>query len=181
MKRWVGPLGIMLMAAIAAHAAVLYGAPAFIMDAAMSELAKRNIALHAFTAPQRITPQTQSVVRSSPDLFYSLCRYDLSEPENSRLHIEMGKWDDYQSLSFFDSSTNNFATIRGGGESVGTVLYPPWAELSDPTEGIISPTARGVVLIRRLAPTQQAFEAASASAKSDRCEHRFFGMHALGF
>lgn len=113
-----------------------------------------------------MTPQTQSVVRSSPDLYYALCRYDLSDPP-ARLAVAMGDWPDYQSLSFFDARTDNFAVLRGTGRGVAVRLLAPG---SAPEEGaIISPTSRGVILIRRLAPTVERFAAAAEAGKGDAC------------
>ena len=138
------------------------------MDRALAVLRDRGVALHAFTTPQRITPQTQAVVRSSPDLFYSLCRYDLSQHEGT-LKVTMSEWPDYQSLSFFDGSTNNFATYRGTGKSITVRLVRPNLEYLDP-KAVVSPTNRGAVLIRRLAPTQEAFDAAIEAARGDSCD-----------
>ena len=121
MMRWIAPLAVFIITAVGAHWATLSYAPSVIMDRALSTLKNRGIAEHAFTTPQRITPQTQAVVRTSPDLFYSLCRYDLSTPEKGdrgtspRVKIQIAQWDGYQSLSFFDEETNNFATIRSSG------------------------------------------------------------------
>jgi uncharacterized membrane protein len=168
MRGWIGPIAFAAVTGIAAHWATLSFAPSVIMDAALANLAKRNVALHAFTNPQRITPETQAVVRTSPDLFYALCRYDLSEP-GSTVSITMGEWPGYQSLSFFDAETNNFATLRGEGEAVRVVLK---ASRGDGPEGIESPTERGVVLIRRLAPTQELFDQALEVAEADACEYR---------
>lgn len=165
MTRWLGPLAALILTAIGAHWATLAFAPSVIMDRALDALADRGIALHAFTAPTRITPQTQAVVRSSPDLFYSLCRYDLSQP-GSRLEVTMAQWPDYQSLSFFDAETNNFLTYRGTGERIAvSIAAPGTAE----AQTIASPTTRGVVLIRRLAPTQEAFEVAKTISVGDAC------------
>ncbi|MDJ0979187.1 MAG: DUF1254 domain-containing protein [Erythrobacter sp.] len=170
MTRWFGPFATLIVAAIGAHWATLAFAPNVIMDRALSTLKNRGIAEHAFTTPQRIMPQTQAVVRSSPDLFYSLCRFDLSE-RGSELSVTMGEWPDYQSLSFFDAETNNFLTLRGTGKSVSQTVYfhaPP----PDDAIGVQAPTKRGVVLIRRLAPTQKAFAAAAEAAKADACNIR---------
>ncbi|MEM1051820.1 MAG: DUF1254 domain-containing protein [Pseudomonadota bacterium] len=166
MKGWIGPLLLGAATALGSHFAVLALAPSVIMDQALSGLAKRNIALHAFTNPERITPETQVVVRSSPDLFYALCRYDLSA-EGSSLAITMGEWPGYQSLSFFDAETNNFFTQRGVGASVEVSLIAGGKGLGSVT----SPTNRGVVLIRRLAPTQELFDQALQVAQSDACEY----------
>jgi len=166
MRRWLGPLAVLLACAAGAHALTLHFAPAIIMDRAMAALEARGVALHAFTTPQRVTPQTQQVVRSSPDLYYALCRYDLADPA-ARLMVTMGDWPDYQSLSFFDARTDNFAVLRGTGRAVAVRLLPPG---SAPQEGaIVSPTARGVILIRRLAPTAERFAAAAAAGRGDAC------------
>jgi len=166
MRRWLGPLAVLLACAAGAHALTLHFAPAIIMDRAMAALEARGVALHAFTTPQRVTPQTQQVVRSSPDLYYALCRYDLADPA-ARLTVTMGDWPEYQSLSFFDARTDNFAVLRGTGRAVAVRLLPPG---SAPQEGaIVSPTARGVILIRRLAPTAERFAAAAAAGRGDAC------------
>lgn len=167
MRRWFGPMAVSLIAAMAAHLAALHFAPALIMERAMAALAERGVALHAFTAPQRVTPQTQSVVRSSPDLFYALCRYDLSNTD-TRLDVQMGAWPAYQSLSFFDAGTDNFATLRGTGKAVRIRLLPPGS--ASEAGSVVSPTAKGVILIRRLAPNGEQFAAAVAASKGDRCQ-----------
>jgi len=168
MMRWLGPLAATLVCAAATHVATLHYAPAIIMDRAMDALAERGVALHRFTAPQRVTPQTQTVVRSSPDLYYALCRYDLSDPAKA-LTLRMAPWPDYQSLSFFDAQTNNFATVRGSGERVAVRLLPPGSAVED--SAIISPTRTGVILIRRLAPSQEAFDRAAALSGQDACSY----------
>ncbi|MFO6448157.1 DUF1254 domain-containing protein [Erythrobacter sp. NE805] len=166
MRRLFGPLAALLVSAVAAHALTLHFAPAVIMDRAMAALAERGVALHAFTRPQRVTPQSQQVVRSSPDLYYALCRYDLGA-EGSRLTVMMGAWPDYQSLAFFDAQTDNFATLRGTGRAVSVRLLPPG---STPAAGaIVSPSARGVILIRRLAPDAARFAAAVRAGEADAC------------
>ena len=172
MRGLIGPIAFAAVTGVAAHFATLSFAPGVIMDAALTNLANRNVAIHAFTNPQRITPQTQAVVRSSPDLFYALCRYDLSEAEFG-FWVIMGKWPGYQSLSFFDAETNNFATIRGvEEEEVWVDLRTSGTQIVD-EDGkriIVSPTDRGVVLIRRLAPTQELFDQALEAAETDSCE-----------
>jgi uncharacterized membrane protein len=170
MKRWIGPLAVCIFAALAAHWAALALAPSVIMDRALATLKDRGIALHAFTTPRRISPQTQMVVRSSPDLFYSLCRYDLSA-DYSALDITMSEWPGYQSLSFFDAQTNNFATLRGTGETIEVLLAAHSVPAKIEGALIKPPTPTGVVLIRRLAPTQELFDQASEIAKGDRCTY----------
>ena len=167
MKRWFAPLAVLLASAVGMHALTLHFAPRLIMGRAMAVLEQRGIALHAFTATPRVTPQAQQVVRSSPDLYYALCRYDLSDPA-ARLDLRMAAWPAYQSLSFFDARTDNFATLRGTGQLVTTRLLPPG---STPEPGaIISPTPSGIILIRRLAPDAARHAAAAAAGKADACQ-----------
>ncbi|MEO1731911.1 MAG: DUF1254 domain-containing protein [Pseudomonadota bacterium] len=169
MMRFLGPLAVFIITAVGAHWATLAYAPSVIMDRALATLKDRGVAEHAFTSPVRISPQTQVVVRSSPDMFYSLCRYDLSETGSS-LSITMNEWSMYQSLTFFDAETNNYLTLRGTGKTISQTLYGP-GTLGEGTKfGEYSPTKRGVILIRRLAPTPELFEAASEIGKGDRCE-----------
>lgn len=175
MKGWIGPLAILVASALTAHWATLHYAPSVIMDRTLSALKDRGIAEHAFTTPQRITPQTQAVVRSSPDLFYSLCRFDLSE-DGSALNIRVGEWPDYQSLSFFDGETNNFATLRASGDALSALLVTQDVPIEPEGALVKAPTTRGVILIRRLAPTAEAFEAAVKASENDLCEHRTFGV-----
>ena len=67
MRRWLGPLLVLAASAAAAHALALHLAPGFIMSRAMAALEARGVPLHAFTAPVRVTPQTQQVVRNGTD------------------------------------------------------------------------------------------------------------------
>ena len=167
MRGLAGPAFALAACALGSHALTLYLAPGFIMDRAMQVLEQRGVGLHAFTTPLRITPQTQQVVRSSPDLYYALCRYDLGDPA-ARLAVRMGVWPDYQSLAFFDARTDNFATLRGTGRQIAVRLLPPG---SAPEAGaIVSPSAQGVILIRRLAPTAERFAAAAEAGKADACK-----------
>lgn len=166
MRRWLGPLAVLLVVAAAVHALTLDRAPAVIMSRAMDALAERGVALHAFTTPQRVTPQSQQVVRSSPDLYYALCRYDLSTP-GTRLAVTMAAWPDYQSLAFFDAHTDNFSTLRGTGREVRVRLLPPGSAAQQ--GAIVSPSEKGVILIRRLAPDVPRFNAAAEAGKADAC------------
>lgn len=166
MKRWLGPLAVLLAVAAASHALTLHFAPSLIMSRAMTVLAERGVALHAFTATPRVTPQSQQVVRSSPDLYYALCRYDLSDP-GTQLAVRLGDWPGYQSLAFFDAQTDNFATLRGTGKAVAVRLLPPGSAAAQ--GAVVSPSARGVILIRRLAPDAARYAAASEAGKADAC------------
>lgn len=167
MRTFVYSALIAAIAAVVSHLAILYSAPGFIMDRAMVMLEEREIEYHAFTLAPRTTPQTQSVVRPSPDLAYSACLFDLDEaPEG--LVVRMAATDGYSSLSFFDASTNNFATFRGNGQTIFIELLPPGLEPSS-TGQLTSPSSKGIILIRRLAPTVEEYAGVQAVAEGDTC------------
>jgi uncharacterized membrane protein len=165
MSRWAKPLLAGIVIAAAAHIATLLALPGIIMSRTMVAMEQRGVALHAFSFAPQTTPQTQSVVRPSPDLAYSLCRYDFSRIEGP-LVVKMAAWDNYASLSFFDAKTNNFLTVRGDGEAREVRLYGPDTKASRQPR---SPTATGIILIRRLAPTKALFDRAAATSDNDQC------------
>lgn len=165
MKRWAGPVAVAVIAAMAGHWAVLQAAPGFIMGRAMAAMEQRGVPLHAFSLGPRTTPQSQTVVRPSSDLAYSVCRYDFDLLEGP-LRVRMGAWDNYSSVSFFDAETNNFLTVRGDGKTREIVLHAPGPAAAGQTR---SPTAKGLVLIRRLAPTQAEYDRVTGVSASDLC------------
>ena len=158
MKRFLGPIILAAALGMAAHFSIVYFAPQIIMDRAYTMLGERGTPVHGFQLAPQMRPETQSVVRPSPDLAYSGCRFDLSQAPNG-LRVRMAAYDGYSSLSFFDAQTNNFITLRGDGEAKEVVLNRD-----------NSPSDKGIILIRRLAPTQSDFAAAAQIAQGDICD-----------
>lgn len=159
---------LVLLASIAVgHAAVLYLTPGVIMSRAMKAMEQRDLPTHSFRLADRMTPQTQTVVRPSPDLAYSLCLFDFDANDRKPLVVHAAPWSDYSSLSFYDEKTDNFASLRGEGEEIDMVLLPPGA--SGSPDNIVSPTDKGIILIRRLAPTEEAYRAVEEIAVEDAC------------
>lgn len=165
MKRWGMPILAGVVIAAAAHFMTLQAAPGFIMGRAMEAMKQRGVPLHAFILTPRTTPQTQTVVRPSPDLAYSVCRFDFSQLDGP-LVVRMAAWDRYSSLSFFDAETNNFLTLRGDGELREVVLHGP--EMKAP-DGARAPSAKGLILIRRLAPSRADYARVTGVSASDLC------------
>jgi len=158
MKQFLGPTILAAILGLAAHFSIVNYAPTFIMERAYTMLGERGTPVHGFQLAPQMRPDTQSVVRPSPDLAYSACRFDLSQAPNG-LRVRMAAFGGYSSLSFFDAQTNNFITLRGDGEAREVVLNRE-----------NSPSERGIILIRRLAPTESEFAAAALIAKGDICE-----------
>lgn len=169
--RWV--LALLVFAATAAigHFVVLHAIPAKIMSTAQTRMAERGVPLHDWAASPRMTPQTQTIVRPSPDLFYALCRFDTSEGP-VRLSAPLGET--YGSLSVFDSRTNNvFVTSLLEGSGFGEVIvHAPGERPATFGEGkeTVELEGPGLALIRRLAPSPAAFDAANALMGGAVCE-----------
>lgn len=158
MRKWLGPLALCAVLALITHASIVHFAPALIMDRAFTMLEQRGTPLHGFQLAPRMTPETQSVVRPSPDLAYSACRFDLAEAANG-IRVQMAAYEGYSSLSFFDAKTNNFLTIRGDGKNQDITLTSE-----------SSPSSKGIVLIRRLAPNAEDYAKVIEVAQKDACE-----------
>jgi uncharacterized membrane protein len=157
-KRFAGPFLLALVLGAAAHAAIVFYAPSIIMDRAYKMIGQRGTPVHGFQLGPQMRPDTQSVVRPSPDLAYSGCRYDLAlAPDGVR--VRMAAFDGYSSLSFFDAQTNNFLTLRGDGAVREVVLTRE-----------NSPSERGIILIRRLAPTDADYARVEQIAVNDECK-----------
>ena len=177
MTRLVLSLIVFALAAAAGHIFVLKKTPSVIMNKAMTAMDQRGVETHGFTLSPRLTPQTQTVVRPSPDLAYSICLYDFSQ--GGILHVSAAAYDNYASISFFDSETNNFATLRVGKneDNAGKTfrLYPPTHrippnfKIADDPMRIDAPTSRGIILIRRLAPRLTDYERVVSIASTDQC------------
>ena len=158
MKRLFGPIAVAIVLGIIVHGAIVHFAPSVIMDRAYTLIGERGTPVHGFQLAPQMRPSTQSVVRPSPDLAYSGCRFDLGQAPNG-IRVRMAAYDGYSSLSFFDAQTNNFRTIRGDGVAQEFTLNAGNA-----------PSQKGIILIRRLAPTDVDFARVVEVAKADDCE-----------
>ncbi|MEL6365766.1 MAG: DUF1254 domain-containing protein [Pseudomonadota bacterium] len=169
MIRLLAPAAAFAAAALAAHFAVLHALPGLIMTRAMQRLEASGAPANGFTVAPRMTPQTQTVVRPSPDLAYSICLFDISD---SPAMIAADLWPDYASLSIYDARTDNVAVVSLSGDDGGPyTMEIGLAGRDAPTPGrVLVDKPRGVALIRRLAPTAEAHLRASAVAARDSCE-----------
>lgn len=177
MRHFLTALSTFMLATILGHFASLHLVPNIIMGKAMASMEARGVELGSFLAIARTTPQTQTVVRPSPDLAYSICRFDFTDDES--LWVNVGRFGDYTSVSFFDARTNNFASVRIEDSShphwgSQILLHPPGKTSFEssifPAPQFEAPTRKGLILIRRLAPTKTEFDAAAIIARGDRCE-----------
>ncbi len=167
MERWRKYVWGAIAAAIVAHLAFVYAVPRVMMSIAMERLGAGGINQWQF-AP-RVTEASRTIVRPSPDFAYSACPFDLA---NGPVVMAVAPWDAYWSLSLYAGNSDNFFVIddreaRYGAEI--TLVQSGRAHPEGASMVVESPSRRGIALIRRLAPTRDAYDAAAQVAREDVC------------
>lgn len=159
-------LGALIVGALV-HFAAIFAVPYVMMNVAMERLGAAGV--NTWHLSDRVTAASRWVVRPAPDFAYSACVFDLSE---GPVIITATPWDDYWSLSLYGANSDNFFVIddreaHNGAEITLVRQGTPHPEgASMVTE---SPSTRGIALIRRLAPTPSAYDAAKAVSTEDVC------------
>ena len=133
-----------LLLAIVTHIGIVLAIP-WVVGIRLRSMAERNTVVHG----AQPTAGFDSVRRSSPDLIYSVCVYDLSK---GPLRITAPVPNTYMSVSCFALNTDNFY-VRNDRQTAGSfdiVLVgpgrqPPKASRSDIVR---SPTTTGGILFR---------------------------------
>ena len=161
--RWGVTLLVFVLTAAMVHVVTLNAVPGVIMDRTMATMEERGIPLHTFALAPAATPQNQTVVRPSPDLAYSICRYDLAQADGV-IELRAGAFDGYGSIAVFDDKTNNIASIRVTEGEVVRVTLGRGVEAD-----VAAASDKGLILIRRLAPTREARSRVEAAAAQDSC------------
>ncbi len=158
-----------LLVAVAAHLATVLAAPYVLMNAAMKRISKDGTKINQWIHAPPTTEQSRRVVRPSPDIAYSACVYDLAA---GPIHVTAAPWGDYLSVSVFGQNSDNIYVVDDRQSPQGMDLlivrkgapHPPGAAVV-----VESPSRRGIVLQRRLAPTQERWDAADAARRHDIC------------
>lgn len=159
-------LFVLAISAAAAHFLVLTNLPGFIMGKAQEAIAAQGVPLNTWVATPRQTPQTQRVVRPSPDLAYAVCRFDTS---TGPVRITAPVWDGYGSVSIFNGQTDNvFVGNLSAGSTFSSVRVEPGSGAASGNTAFVD--GPGLALIRRLAPTQAEYEIAAALVNDATCE-----------
>lgn len=172
-RLFIVPAAVFFLAATVSHVVTLSMLPSTIMNKAVGMLAERGVAFHEFILSPRATPQSQSVVRTSPDVAYSVCLFDLAD---GPVLVQGGAWDSYGSLNVYDGETDNVVSIDLGPEEppvAGAVLGLARDEDHPVPDGLtmhVLNNPQGVALIRRLSPTDEHYTLAEEAAAGDLCE-----------
>lgn len=158
---------------VAVHFLVLNALPGRIMSTARERIGGQ-VPLHTWQMSARITPQTQTIVRPSPDLAYAICVIDLSD---GPVEVSVPTWPEYGSLSVFDANTDNVYAgsldarlpEATGARRILVAMEGQDTDASDITEIVIVDSPEALALIRRLAPTQGLYDAAAALVPASTC------------
>lgn len=163
--RLIIPLIVFVLSGVLGHFFVLTNIPSFIMGKAHQTFESQGLPENMFIASPRQTPQTQRIVRPSPDLAYAICRFDtISGP----VFINAPTWDGYGSLSIFNSKTDNVFVADLGPDSDFQGIEVRRAAENN-REGALKLDGRGIALIRRLAPTQEQYDVAASLVSGATC------------
>ena len=119
-----------------------------IMAAAQDSMAERGVGMYRWVAAARMTPQSQTIVRPSPDLAYAICRFDVAD---GPVLLTAPVSDTYGSLSIFDARTNNVfvASLQKDSDFNGVIVHAPGERPNDATRQALAMGGKGIALIRR--------------------------------
>lgn len=158
----------------AVHFMTLNALPGRIMSKAREAMVERGLPLHHWQMSPRVTPETQTIVRPSPDLAYAICLIDVSE---GPALITVPTWPEYGSLSVFDARTDNvyagsldarLPEATGERRIVVALKSQNVSQFGDAEQVIVS-KPEALALIRRLAPTQALYDAAATLMPASKC------------
>lgn len=163
--RIILPLIVFVFCVLLGHSVVINGIPGFIMGKAHQTFEAQGVPETEWVGSPRQSPQTQRIVRPSPDLAYAVCRFDTT---SGPVFISAPTWDGYGSLSIFNDQTDNVfvADLGPNSDFTGIEVRRP-AENS--AQDALTLDGRGIALIRRLAPQEDAYETASALVAEAVC------------
>jgi uncharacterized membrane protein len=157
MKKWIlwTSLGTLALAIIM-HIVTVTTLPMVIMSVGMSRFPANQL----IKAP-RVTAQSRTVVRPSPDLIYSAVCYDVSK-EPVRL-IARVPADTYWSTSGYAANTDNFFVVNDRqvkSNPAEILLVRQGMQAPNPgnAQVVISPTDKGIILIRYLISSDNKFQ-----------------------
>lgn len=164
--RWIYSLLVFAVSALAAHYVILSSIPGFIMSKAHQTFEAQGLPLNTWVASPRQTPQTQRIVRPSPDLAYSICRFDTTA---GPVFVSAPAGEGYGSLSIFNDQTDNVfvADLSPGSDFAGIEVRRP---AENTNADALTLDGRGIALVRRLAPTQSEYDKAASLVSEARCQ-----------
>lgn len=176
MRRWIGPVLAAVVIGCAVHVATIVVIPQAIMRVVLRGAAANAGGVNHFLHSPRTTPQSQTVVRPSPDLAYSACSIDVSR---GPVEVAINRTVAPAVVALYGQNTD---TIWSAG---GLVTVPGEQPNPAPLHLVITgapehiapkgatavrlQSSKALLLVRRLAPTSESFAAVDAERRKDVC------------
>ncbi len=160
---------LLIVAAIAAgaHIAAVWLLPRALMLGPIGLPLEEGAGINGIYHAPRADSRWRSVVRPSPDLFYSLCSFDLSQgPVRLRAEVPQTYW----SLSLFAANSDNFYTLNDRQAGSGSLEITLTDRPDSPAGAIYSPTTRGVAVFRTLITGEEQLAQLDALRRRAACE-----------
>ena len=154
------------------HVASVWAVPRVIMAKVMSAIAG-DAEVNKFIETPLATASARRVVRPSPDLAYSVCILDLSK---GPVRVQVPLTTPYTSVALYSSATDNYF-VRNDRETKGNeldvVILPQGgtapADVPTGAEVVTAPTNKGLVLVRRVVESAEAFPTLDEVRKKATC------------
>lgn len=152
MMRWIKWAAFVAVVATAAHYAAIAALPNLVMWRVSSLMATKGT--NKIVHTDRATAASRTIVKPSPDLFYSHCLFDVTtQPLKIVTAAPAGT---YWSVALYAANTDNFYVLndtRTKGRPATIILMGQGRSLPPQPEGtliVTPPTAKGLVLFRTL-------------------------------
>jgi uncharacterized membrane protein len=168
-RRSAGLLATVVLAAIATHAAALALLPTLIVG----EIIRRTSAdygINALAVPPQPSAEWQPIVRPSPDFLYGICAYDLTD---GPVLLSAPKLGTYTSVALYASNSDNFYVEndrRSAAPAIGLVIARAGDRPATDVPVVVSPSPRGLVLVRVLADDDSSAARAADLLREGRCQ-----------
>lgn len=188
-------IAIITLTAIISHAVALHLIPSVIMSIAIKRLPIQGLAtakeavkaetkndtissliisqkgLNVAMPSRRMDHYQRSIVRSTPDILYTACIYDLND---GPLQLTTPTIGGYTSISAFADNTDNYFTADDRSAINGkldlTLVSSHWSgDVPVGSTAVVSPSDKGIVLFRVLIENEEDLEMHVQRQRQARC------------
>ncbi|MBU1286479.1 MAG: DUF1254 domain-containing protein [Alphaproteobacteria bacterium] len=175
MRGFLVGLGAFVVTFALAHFVVLNAVPGKIMSKVRERMMANGLPMQQWQMTPRVSPENQRVVRPAPDLAYAICVIDLTD---GPVELDVPSWNAYGSLSVFSARTDNVYAGSLDARAAGTpamrrvvvATSKQDVSASGDAEIVRVEQPEALALVRRLAPTQEAYDAAAALMPESLCK-----------
>jgi uncharacterized membrane protein len=176
---WARHTTLALLLALVAHALTVWAVPRVIMDRIISLGSTDSVMerSNGVSLPPPTDHTQRRIVMPSPDLLYATCFFDVSEsPARVTLQTDYPR---YWSIALYASTSDNFFVVNDRSARDGRVdltivdarhSTETFAGQNEWARRVVSPTHRGMLLMRLLVNDDPSVRAAAEAARrSLRC------------